>query len=277
MASGRLAEEAFIVARKLRGTLVAHGIGGGIGIGAAIKEQLLGLIEPQALLVLQGSERREFPEMTMEGRGRHVRDFGEPFNRYVGTVVVPQPPDRLPDALPGGIRRIERSQAVAARARKRKAVNVADDEGRAKGNLRRLLEKREEPVEVLHELLGRGFDGENAFRLARRVVVLNEFGKRRRIERNRERDEGFFLRDVHELIRGRHVDRGHDRRPRAVAVFGGADHEALVSPENDADRQPVEAVLRLDGFLDVGEVKPLDRMKVEGAIQDDLANAVGEP
>lgn len=90
----------------------------------------------------------------MEGRGRHARDFGEPLDRDFRAVVVPQPPDRLPDALSGGIGRVERSQAVAARARERKAVNVADDERSPERNLRWLLKKREEPVEVLHELFG---------------------------------------------------------------------------------------------------------------------------
>lgn len=51
----------------------------------------------------------------MEGRGRHARDFGEPLDRDFRAVVVPQPPDRLTDALPGGIGRVEGPQTVAAR------------------------------------------------------------------------------------------------------------------------------------------------------------------
>lgn len=51
----------------------------------------------------------------MEGRGRHARDFGEPLDREFRAVVVPQPPDRLTDALPGGIGRVEGPQTVAAR------------------------------------------------------------------------------------------------------------------------------------------------------------------
>lgn len=59
--------------------------------------------KPQALLVLQGAERRRRLEMTMEGGRAHGRPLRQGFDTYRQGKVVPDPPDGLADARQGAV------------------------------------------------------------------------------------------------------------------------------------------------------------------------------
>lgn len=75
--AGRGAKERLIVAVELLRALVAHGVGGGIDVAVASKEELLRFVKPKALLILQGRERREGLEVPVKGRWSHTRHGGE--------------------------------------------------------------------------------------------------------------------------------------------------------------------------------------------------------
>jgi hypothetical protein len=84
------AKEALILPIKVRGVVISHAIGRAGRIEVFAQHQAAGLQEPQPLLELQGTQRRDGLEVVMEARDAHTQLAREQFNAQRLIEIVPE-------------------------------------------------------------------------------------------------------------------------------------------------------------------------------------------